>query len=89
MKLAGSPNILIVTIPIRPIPTDFPPVESLSVIKALKKSGFSKIEFYGIYYLRPSFSEVLDCIERKNRYSLSQRSIALRLTNRKRLSLNF
>ena len=39
---------------------------SLSVITALKKAGFNKTEFYDIDYLRPSFAEVLDYIERKN-----------------------
>jgi anaerobic magnesium-protoporphyrin IX monomethyl ester cyclase len=66
MKSNGSPKILIVTTPIRLIPSDFPPLGSLSVITALKKAGFNKTEFYNIDYLRPSFAKVLDYIERKN-----------------------
>ena len=60
-----SPEILIVTTPLRPIPTDFPPIGSLSVITALRKAGFEKTELYNIDFLRPSFSEVLDYIESK------------------------
>tara|TARA_Y100001936_G_scaffold64066_1_gene62938 strand:+ start:11022 stop:12989 length:1968 start_codon:yes stop_codon:yes gene_type:complete len=62
----NNPNILIITIPIRPIPTDFPPIGSLSVITALKKAGFNKTEFYDIDFLRPSFPIALDYIENKN-----------------------
>ncbi len=60
-----APNILIVTTPIRPIPTDYPPMGSLSVITALKKAGFNNTEFYNIDFLRPSFSDVLNYIENK------------------------
>jgi anaerobic magnesium-protoporphyrin IX monomethyl ester cyclase len=38
---------------------------SLSVITALKKAGFNKTSFYDIDFLRPSFTEALDYIERK------------------------
>jgi len=61
----NHPSILIVTTPIRPTPTDFPPMGSLSVITALKKAGFDKTEFYNIDFLRPSFSDILDHIENK------------------------
>ena len=61
----SKPNIIIITIPLRPIPTDFPPMGSLSVITALKKAGFNNTELYDIDFLRPSFSEVLDYIENK------------------------
>lgn len=61
----NNPNILIVTIPLRPVPTDYPPMGSLSVITALKKAGFDKTEFYDIDFLRPSFSDVLGYIEKK------------------------
>ena len=60
-----SPSILIVTTPLRPVPTDFPPMGSLSVISALKKTGFDKTEFYNIDFLQPSFSDVLNYIENK------------------------
>lgn len=63
MELKKSPKILIVTIPLRPIPTDFPPMGSLSVITALKKAGFDKTELYDIDFLRPSFSDVLNYVE--------------------------
>ena len=65
MKSNDSPKILIVTIPLRPIPTDFPPMGSLSVITALKKAGFNNTEFYDIDYLRPALSDVLNYIEDK------------------------
>ena len=65
MEPKKSPKILIVTTPLRPLPTDFPPMGSLSVITALHKAGFDKTEFYNIDFLRPSFSEVLDYIESK------------------------
>ena len=65
MKSNNSPKILIVTIPLRPIPTDFPPMGSLSVITALKKAGFNNTEFYDIDYLRPALSDVLNYIEDK------------------------
>ena len=59
----NSPKILIVTTPLRPIPTEFPPMGSLSVATALKKAGFDNTEFYNIDFLRPSFSDALDYIE--------------------------
>ena len=59
------PSILIVTIPLRPIPTDYPPMGSLSVITALNKAGFNNTEFYDIDFLRPCFAEVLDYIKNK------------------------
>ena len=65
MKSNNSPKILIVTIPLRPMPTDFPPMGSLSVITALKKAGFNNTEFYDIDYLRPALSDVLNYIEDK------------------------
>jgi len=63
MKPRESPRILIITTPLRPTPTDFPPMGSLSVITALHKAGFDKTEFYNVDFLRPSFAEVLDYIE--------------------------
>ncbi|MBN4079727.1 radical SAM protein [bacterium AH-315-C08] len=66
MKPKKPPKILIVTTPLRPIPTDFPPLGSLSVITALKKAGFDKTEFYNIDFLRPSFADTLKYIEGKN-----------------------
>jgi anaerobic magnesium-protoporphyrin IX monomethyl ester cyclase len=61
----NCPKILIVTIPIRPVPTGFPPLGSLSVITALNKAGFSDTEFYDIDYLRPDYSDVIKYIKGK------------------------
>jgi anaerobic magnesium-protoporphyrin IX monomethyl ester cyclase len=58
-----APKILIVTTPIRPVPTSFPPLGSLSVITALNNAGFHDTEFYNIDYLRPKYSEVLSYIK--------------------------
>lgn len=63
MKPKDSPKFLLVTTPIRPIPTEFPPMGSLSVITALKKAGFHDTEFYNIDFLRPSFPDVLNHIQ--------------------------
>jgi anaerobic magnesium-protoporphyrin IX monomethyl ester cyclase len=64
VKKRNGPKILIVTIPIRPVPTGFPPLGSLSVITALNKAGFADTEFYDIDYLRPDYSDVLDYIKK-------------------------
>lgn len=53
-------KISIVTTPIRPTPTSFPPIGSLSLIKYLKKYGFTNIDFYNIDANRPSYPEVLE-----------------------------
>lgn len=55
-------KILIVTTPIRPIPTDYPPFGSLSVINALKEAGYSNVHFYDIDALRPSYDDALQKI---------------------------
>jgi anaerobic magnesium-protoporphyrin IX monomethyl ester cyclase len=60
-----DPKILIVTTPIRPVPTSFPPLGSLSVITALNNAGFHDTGFYNIDYLRPKYSEVLSYIKEK------------------------
>jgi anaerobic magnesium-protoporphyrin IX monomethyl ester cyclase len=65
VKSKNSPKILIVTTPIRPIPSDFPPLGSLSVITALNKAGFNNTEFYNIDLLRPEYSDVLKHIKDK------------------------
>jgi anaerobic magnesium-protoporphyrin IX monomethyl ester cyclase len=59
MSRQNQPKILIITTPIRPIPTDFPPLGSLSILTALGKAGFENNEFYNIDYLRPEYSEIL------------------------------
>jgi anaerobic magnesium-protoporphyrin IX monomethyl ester cyclase len=63
MDSIENPKILIVTTPIRPIPTEFPPLGSLSIISALNKAGFTNTEFYNIDLLRPNYQEVLDHIQ--------------------------
>ena len=65
MKSKNNPKILIVTTPIRPVPTDFPPLGSLSVITALNKAGFHNTELYNIDYLRPEYSDVINYIKEK------------------------
>lgn len=59
MQRKHSPKILVITTPIRPIPTDYPPLGCLSIIKALEKSGFNNTVFYNIDFLRPTFSEAI------------------------------
>jgi len=59
MSRQNHPKILIITTPIRPVPTDFTPLGSLSVLSALGRAGFEDNEFYNIDYLRPEYSEIL------------------------------
>ena len=54
-------KILICTTPIRPVPTDYPPIGSLAVIQALRDAGYRPV-FYDIDGLRPTFEEVLEKI---------------------------
>lgn len=53
-------KIMIATTPIRPKPTYFIPIGSLSLLKHLRKSGFDDVEFYNIDGNRPSYDEVLE-----------------------------
>jgi len=50
---------LVVTTPIRPTPTDYPPVGCLSLINYLRKQGETDFEFYDIDGMRPSHEDVL------------------------------
>ncbi len=50
---------LIVTTPIRPSPTDFPPLGSLSLVDYLRRHGVADIEFYNIDANRPEYEAVL------------------------------
>lgn len=59
-------KVLIVTTPIRPIPTNYPPIGSLSLIKYLRKNGLSNVEFYNIDGNRPSYAEALAYIRAVN-----------------------
>ena len=63
MTPKNSLKILFVTTPIRPIPTEFPPLGSLSIISALNKAGFTNTEFYNIDLLRPDYQDVLSHIQ--------------------------
>lgn len=53
---------MIVTTPIRPIPTPFPPIGSLSILKYLRKNGIDDVEFFNIDAKRPSYDEALEHI---------------------------
>lgn len=50
---------LIVTTPIRPEPTSFPPIGSLCLVNAIRRQGISEVEFYNIDGCRPSYDDVL------------------------------
>ncbi len=66
MSSKNNPKILILTTPIRPNPTQFPPLGSLSILSALNNAGFNNTEFYNIDLLRPNYQEVLDHIQASN-----------------------
>lgn len=50
-------KICICTTPIRPDPTDFPPLGSLAIIQSLRKIGIEAF-FFNIDFLRPSAEEI-------------------------------
>ena len=52
-------NVMLITTPIRPTPTNFPPIGSLSIISYLKRHGIDDVEFYNIDANRPSFEAAL------------------------------
>jgi radical SAM superfamily enzyme YgiQ (UPF0313 family) len=58
MRRGKMTKTVIVTTPIRPIPTEYPPFGSLSIIRAIQKSG-NEVDFFDIDSLRPSYEEVL------------------------------
>lgn len=51
-------NICICTTPIRPYPTDFPPLGSMAIIQSLRKTG-EEVNFFNIDYFRPSEAEIV------------------------------
>jgi radical SAM superfamily enzyme YgiQ (UPF0313 family) len=55
---------LICTTPLRPYPTTFPPIGSLSIINYLRKNGVADVEFYNIDGTRPDYSDAVDHIVR-------------------------
>ena len=57
-------RIMLMTTPIRKIPTEFPPVACLSLKKALRKRGHDDVLFYDIDNLRPSTAEVIEAVKR-------------------------
>jgi radical SAM superfamily enzyme YgiQ (UPF0313 family) len=57
---------MIVTTPIRPVPTDFPPLGSLSIVSYLTRNGVDDVEFYHIDANRPDFDEAVAHIVGKN-----------------------
>ena len=52
-------KIMICTIPIRPVPTDYPPFGAMAVIQSLREEGHDPV-FFDIDGLRPSMSEILE-----------------------------
>lgn len=54
-------KVVLITTPIRPIPTAFPPIGSLSIINYLRKYDIP-VDFYHIDALRPSYEEALKYI---------------------------
>ena len=54
-----NPKIIIITLPIREIPTHFPPMGALSVITALKRAGFTNTHFYNADLFRPPFTAAI------------------------------
>ena len=54
-----SPRILFITTPIRPVPTDYLPIGSLSVMSTLRRAGYKGVEFYNIDLLRPDYEAAL------------------------------
>lgn len=61
-----KPKVLIITTPIRPVPSEYPPMGSLCVIKSLKKAGNCDVEFYDIDNNRPQYQEALAGIKKRN-----------------------
>ncbi len=57
---------LLITIPIRPTPSEFPPIGMLSIMQAMRKAGIDNFEFYNIDGNRPSYKDALKYIIRAN-----------------------
>ncbi len=52
-------NVLIVTIPLRPVANKNRPIGPLSIMKYMRLQGFDGVELYDIDMFRPSFEEAL------------------------------
>ncbi|MBI5631804.1 MAG: cobalamin B12-binding domain-containing protein [Elusimicrobia bacterium] len=59
MPNPSGPRIVVATTPIRPLPTDYAPVGSLSVLSALNRAGYKNTHFYNIDLLRPSYEQAV------------------------------
>ena len=55
---------MIVTTPIRPVPSRFPPIGSLNIINYARKHGYDGIEFYNVDAIRPDYGEVIAHIKK-------------------------
>ena len=53
---------LLITTPIRPLPTTFPPIGILSIMQAMRKRGINNFSFYNIDGNRPSYHEAVNHI---------------------------
>tara|TARA_Y100000588_G_scaffold96472_1_gene104513 strand:- start:12692 stop:14599 length:1908 start_codon:yes stop_codon:yes gene_type:complete len=60
-----TPKIIIITLPLREVPSSFPPLGSLSIITALKRAGFKNTKFYNLDLLRPTYEAILANLERE------------------------
>ena len=60
IKRVNNNKIVIVTTPIRPIPTEYPPIGPLGIVKALRSAGYSNTSFYDIDGLRPTYEVALE-----------------------------
>ena len=52
-------KVILITTPIRPSPTNFPPIGSLSIISYLNRNGVDDVEFYHIDANRPNFDDAV------------------------------
>jgi anaerobic magnesium-protoporphyrin IX monomethyl ester cyclase len=59
-------KLLFITTPIRPVPTQFPPMGVLSMIKYLRLNNKCEIDFYNIDANRPDYDEAIRYIIEQN-----------------------
>ena len=57
------PKIIIITLPLRGVPSHFPPIGSLSVITRLKRAGFTNTHLYNTDLIRPSFEKIIEYLK--------------------------
>lgn len=58
-------KVMIVTTPIRPVPTDYPPFGTLSLVKYLRRHGYDDVVFHHVDANRPAFEQVVAEITRQ------------------------